>query len=242
MHIDSPTVDAVADAIVQFHGTFPNLHQQVTEMDISTYLSSDNTSNYGANGGAVPPSIIAEQGWLYYHYFKAFRRLKGILDAVTFWGLADDDTWLDSFPISRLDEPLPFDKGLQAKPAYWGIIKEPSQLPGFGLNFQITSRTGPKNARVWTISANNPSSGTAYATQINGLSLTQVSGPPCGPVITPPSSYPVVLGDIAASDSTSASFTINFNRCSSSARFTLRMPWTSAMYERGTFVLQQQTE
>jgi endo-1,4-beta-xylanase len=242
VHIDSPTVDAVADAIVQFHQTFPNLHQQVTEMDISTYLSSDNTSNYGANGGTVPPSIIAEQGWLYYHYFKAFRRLQGILDAVTFWGIADDDTWLDGFPISRLDEPLPFDPGLQAKPAYWGIIKEPSQLPGFGLNFQITSRTGPKNARVWTISANNPSSGTAYATQINGLSLTQVSGPPCGPVITPSSSYPVVLGDIAASDSASASFTINFNRCSSSARFTLRMPWTSATYERGTFVLQQQTE
>ena len=50
------------------------------------------------------------------------------------------------------------------------------------------------------------------------------------------------LGDIAASDSASASFTINFNRCSSSARFTLRMPWTSATYERGTVVLQQQTE
>ena len=78
--------------------------------------------------------------------------------------------------------------------------------------------------------------------QINGLSLAQVSGPPCAPVITPPSSYPVVLGDIATSDFASASFTINFNRCSSSAQFTLRMPWTSAMYERGTFELQHQTE
>ena len=52
----------------------------------------------------------------------------------------------------------------------------------------------------------------------------------------------MVLGDIATSDFASASFTINFNRCSSSAQFTLRMPWTSAMYERGTFVLQHQTE
>lgn len=148
VHIDFPSIDAVADAIATFHRAFPSMHQQVTEMDISTYLSSDNTSNYGANGGTVPPSIIAQQGWLYYHYFKAFRRLRGKLDAVTFWGLADDNTWLDAFPINRLDLPLPFDTSLQAKPAYWGIIREPRQLPGFGLNLQITGKTGPKNARV----------------------------------------------------------------------------------------------
>ena len=95
----------------------------------------------------MPPSLIAEQGWLYEKMFKVFRRLKGKLDAVTFWGMADDNTWLDSFPINRLDEPLPFDTRIQAKPAYYGMI-DPTQLPGFGLSFALTSQTGPQSARV----------------------------------------------------------------------------------------------
>jgi GH35 family endo-1,4-beta-xylanase len=79
------------------------------------------------DGGTVPESLIEEQGELYAKYFKVFRALRGKLDAVTFWGMADDNTWLDSFPISRLDLPLPFDTRLQAKPAYWGIV-DPTKL------------------------------------------------------------------------------------------------------------------
>ena len=45
--------------------------------------------------------------------------------------MADDDTWLDSFPVARTDYPLPFNMGLQAKPAYWGIV-DPTQRPGTG--------------------------------------------------------------------------------------------------------------
>jgi endo-1,4-beta-xylanase len=107
---------------------FPHLHQQVTELDVSVYKAGDNTSNYGANGGTVPASLIAAQGRLYAQYFEVFRALKGKLDAVTIWGVGDDNTWLDSFPIHRLDLPLPFDTRLQAKPAYWGIV-DPTQLP-----------------------------------------------------------------------------------------------------------------
>jgi len=76
----------------------------------------------------VPQTLITQQGYLYRDYFKVFRALKGKLDAVTFWGMGDDNTWLDSFPINRLDLPLPFDTRLQAKPAYWGIV-DPSKLP-----------------------------------------------------------------------------------------------------------------
>jgi len=70
--------------------------------------------------------------------------------------------------------------------------------------------------------------GTAYNTRINGFTLTQVAGAACTPVITPPSSYPVMLGDIASGNSASASFTIDFTGCPALARFTLNMPWSSA--------------
>jgi len=233
--INYPSTAAIVNTINTIAGTFPGLEQQITEMDLSVYNAGNNTSNYGANGGTVPASVLAEQGWLYEQYFTALRQLTGKLSAVTFWGMADDDTWLDSFPINRLDMPLPFDTGLQAKPAYWGIV-DPTQLPGFGLTFSLTSKTGTQNARVWILAANNGNVGTAYATQIKGFTLTQTSGAACTPVITPPGAFPVVLGDIAAGGAASESFTIDFTGCAALARFTLSVPWSSATYNTGTYV------
>jgi len=203
--------------------------QQVTEFDLSVYNAGDDTSNYGANGGTVPLSIIAQQGYLYEQYFEVFRRMRRQLSGVTFWGMADDDTWLDSFPINRLDLPLPFDTELQAKPAYWGIV-DPRQLPGYGLTFAVTAKTGPQNARVWTITATNPSSGIAYTVQINGFSLKQPGflWGGCSPVVTPPSSFPVSLGSLAAGASASVSFTIDFSGCRNEPPFVLEMPWSEA--------------
>jgi endo-1,4-beta-xylanase len=234
-YINYPSTNSMVAAINQLASDFPGIHQQITQMDMSVYRAGDNTSNYGANGGTVPASVLAEQGWLYAQYFIALRQLKNELDAVTFWGIADDDTWLDSFPIMRLDAPLPFDTQLQAKPAYWGIV-DPTQLPGYGLTFSISSKTGPQNARAWTITGSNGGPGAAYAVQINGFTLTQVAGPACTPVVTPPSSYPVVLGDISMSSSAPAPFTIDFTGCSALARFTLTVPWTSSVYHTGSFV------
>jgi endo-1,4-beta-xylanase len=232
--INYPSIAATVNTINTVADQFPGIVQQITEMDVSVYNAGNNTANYGAGGGTVPASVLAEQGWLYAQYFDALRQLKGKLSAITFWGFADDDTWLDSFPVNRLDMPLPFDTGLQAKPAYWGIV-DPTQLPGYGLSFLVPSKTGPQNARVWTVTGSNNGSGTAYATQINGFTLTQVAGAACTPVVTPPSSYPVVLGDIASGNSASAAFTIDFTGCAALARFTLNMPWSSATYDVGTF-------
>ncbi len=77
------------------------------------------------------------------------------LSAVTFWGMADDDTWLDGFPVTRTDYPLPFDMGLQAKPAYWGIV-DPTHLPGLWTEVRGHQQDGAaRDARVWTVTATN---------------------------------------------------------------------------------------
>jgi endo-1,4-beta-xylanase len=230
--INYPSVDSMIQAIETVHHHFPGIDQQVTELDMSVYNAGDTTSNYGNN---IPPSVLAEQGWLYKQYFDAFRRLKGKISAVTFWGMADDDTWLDGFPVTRTDYPLPFDMGLQAKPAYWGIV-DPKKLPGHGLRFSISGDTEDHNTRIVTLTATNGNVGPAYATQISSLSLQQIFGRPCSPVVTPPSAFPVVLGDIAAGGTASAAFTINFGSCDRQARFILKAPWSSAVYHSGTFV------
>jgi endo-1,4-beta-xylanase len=230
--INYPSIQAVAKSIDTIADRFPRLDQQITEMDLSVYNAGDTTSNYGTN---IPPSVLAEQGWLYKQYFDLFRRFRDKITGVTIWGMADDDTWLDSFPVSRTDYPLPFNMQLQAKPAYWGIV-DPTQLPGYGLTFAISSKTGPRNARVWTVTATNGSAGPAYATQITGFTLQQIEGRRCSPVVTPPSAFPVLLGDIATSGTASAAFTIDFSSCERHAKFLLRAPWSSATYDTGVFV------
>ncbi len=229
--INYPSTQAMVHAIRTVADHFPGIDQQVTEMDVSVYNAGDTKSNFGNN---IPPAVLAEQGWLYKQNFDAFRRLRGVLSAVTFWGMADDNTWLDGFPVTRTDYPLPFDMHLQAKPAYWGIV-DPTQLPGYGLQFAVTGRSGDPHAQVWTVTATNGSAGPAYATQITSFTLRQVEGRRCSPVVTPPGgSYPVLLGDIPTSGTATAAFQIQFTGCGEDARFEAIAPWSSAVYHTGT--------
>lgn len=249
--INYPSTAAMVNAINTMADNLPGLDQQVTELDVSVYNAGDTKSDYGNN---IPPAVLAEQGWLYKLYFDAFRELKGKLSAVTIWGMADDETWLDSFPVVRTDYPLPFDMRLQAKPAYWGIV-DPSHLPGYGITFSAKVSRGPHgeercerdhdgrgeedcerqkhNLRTITIMGTNGNVGPAYNTLLKGLTLTQVSGRPCTPKLTSTTSFPVALGDIPASGTASASFTISIAGCDPESRFTLSVPWSSATYNTG---------
>jgi endo-1,4-beta-xylanase len=229
--INFPSTEAMVEAINKVADKFPGIEQQITEMDMSVYNAGDTTSNYGSN---IPPSVLAEQGWLYKHYFEALRGLRGKLSAVTFWGFADDDTWLDGFPVARTDYPLPFDMGLQAKPAYWGIV-DPTQLPGFGLRFSSSITTGEGDTSAVTVTATNGNVGPAYTTQITGLKLTQILGPRCSPQITAPASFPIALGDVPTSGTVSATFSVSFGGCHRDSVFLLSVPWSSAVYHTGTF-------
>ncbi|GAC1703276.1 MAG: hypothetical protein NVS9B4_10930 [Candidatus Acidiferrum sp.] len=122
MHIklEDPPVAAITETINQFSAL--GVDNQITELDVSVYANAtDNCSR-------IAESVLIQQGYRYRDIFEALRRLKGKISAVTFWGKADDHTWLKRFPIVRLDSPLLFDEKLQAKPAYWGIVY-PSRLP-----------------------------------------------------------------------------------------------------------------
>jgi endo-1,4-beta-xylanase len=227
--INYPTPQSMATAIDTVAEKFPGLDQQVTELDMSVYNAGDDTSNYGNN---IPPSVLAEQGWLYKDYFDVFRQERHKISAVTFWGMADDDTWLDSFPVARTDYPLPFDMQLRAKPAYWGVV-DPTLLPGVGLWIKLESKSGSQDARVWTLKAINGAVGPAYATEITGFTLKQISGKHCSPVVQSPTAFPVLLGDIPTDGSVLTQFQIDFAGCPSDARFSVTAPWASSTYHTG---------
>jgi endo-1,4-beta-xylanase len=149
--------------------------------------------------------------------------LKGKISSVTFWGRSDDHTWLTS--ATKIDAPLPFDVNLHAKPAYWGIV-DPTKLPGAGLTGSLDSKSGPQEARVWTITLTNPGLGTAYGAQISKPVFTQTSGAACTPVVA--GSFPIVVGDIVSGGSANRGITIDFTGCPALAMFKVSIPFSSS--------------
>lgn len=94
------------------------LKLQITEMDISMYSHEDNTK-------LKKPSkeLLEKQAKAYGDSFAIFREYKDIIDSVTLWGVADDYTWLDNFPVrNRKNWPLLFDENHKPKEAFERIM------------------------------------------------------------------------------------------------------------------------
>jgi hypothetical protein len=71
---------------------------------------------------------------------------------------------------------------------------------------------------VWTLAVGNSGPDTATGAAISSLTLTQVAGAACTPVVATP--LPIALGDIASGASMSGIVTIDFTGCAAAARFT----------------------
>ncbi|MBN1696176.1 MAG: endo-1,4-beta-xylanase [Spirochaetales bacterium] len=56
-----------------------------------------------------------KQAARYGDFFEMFRRHGALITNVTFWGIADENTWLSEFDSGRPDYPLLFDRNLEAQ-------------------------------------------------------------------------------------------------------------------------------
>lgn len=120
LNIEEPSIELIRESIKLFGEL--GLDNQITELDVSIY--TDNTESYPK----VPQELLVRQGYRYKELFDEFRALKDYISNVTFWGIADNHSWLHNRPIPRQDAPFAFDEEFQAKPAYWGMV-DPSNLP-----------------------------------------------------------------------------------------------------------------
>ncbi len=126
--IFGPDAGTIRDAIERFASL--GVQVQITELDLSVFGWGDNSSL-----AALPPDLARRQAAQYGALFKVFRDESGApgssragqpgrLTGVTFWGIADDHTWLDSFPVAgRKNWPLLFDTSQKPKPAFWAVAK-----------------------------------------------------------------------------------------------------------------------
>ncbi len=111
-----PELDKIRRAIELYASLGVNL--QITELDISLFRFED-TSAYEK----APEELIELQSERYQKIFELLREYKDLITGVTFWGAADDNTWLSDFPIKgRKNWPLIFDDQHKPKKAFDSIV------------------------------------------------------------------------------------------------------------------------
>lgn len=115
-NIVSPTMDELKRSIELYAEL--GLKLQITEMDVSLFAFEDRRKI-----AAPTKELLKAQAAIYEESFKIFRSYKDIIDSVTLWGVADDVTWLDGFPVrDRKNWPLLFDENHEPKEAFERIM------------------------------------------------------------------------------------------------------------------------
>ncbi|GGF94916.1 endo-1,4-beta-xylanase [Paenibacillus abyssi] len=115
-NLNGPSLDDIRAAIEGYAAL--GLQLQVTELDISVFDYNDRRTDLRQPA----EEMLAQQAERYGQIFRIFREYKDVITAVTFWGAADDYTWLDDFPVKgRKNWPFVFDEKHQPKESYWKI-------------------------------------------------------------------------------------------------------------------------
>ncbi len=128
---DVAQITAALTAVETLSSTFVN---HVTELDVSIYQDPGNcfsartippcAADYGAN---PPQSALSQQATLYRQLFAVFNRPS--VTSITTWGIADNHTWLNSFPVNRTNRPLLFDTSRNPKWAFWTVVDSTIAVP-----------------------------------------------------------------------------------------------------------------
>jgi endo-1,4-beta-xylanase len=128
---DVTQVTAAFQAVEALDASFVN---HVTELDVSIYNDPGNCFSTRtippcvADLGANPTqAVLSAQATTYRALFNAFNRAS--VTSVTTWGVADNHTWLNFFPVNRTNRPLLFDTAGDPKWAFWAVVDPNIAIP-----------------------------------------------------------------------------------------------------------------
>jgi endo-1,4-beta-xylanase len=131
LNADVAQVTAALQAVKAINSTLVN---HVTELDVSIYTDPGNCFSQRtippcqADVGTSPSqTLLSQQALKYRALFAAF--VTAGVESVTFWGVADNHTWLNSFPVNRTNHPLLFDRTGNPKWAFWAVVDPALSIP-----------------------------------------------------------------------------------------------------------------
>jgi endo-1,4-beta-xylanase len=123
IQIGWPSNQDIEDSINMFAEL--GLDNQITELDVSLYGWPPRPAF--PTYADIPADRLDAQAERYNAIFEIYERLGDKISNVTFWGIADNHTWLDDRAMQYndgvgKDAPFVFDPEYNVKPAYWSIM------------------------------------------------------------------------------------------------------------------------
>lgn len=104
------------------------LEVKISELDVSIYTDDDHERKKYQAPLVYTRDLEAKLTARYVDLFSVLRSRGAKLSQVTFWGLGDDHSWLNYWPLRRDNHPLLFDRNHQPKPALREILR--AAVPG----------------------------------------------------------------------------------------------------------------
>ncbi len=139
VHLGSPTIDDFETSIKAFSEL--GVTVMITEMDITVLPSPSNEVTADVSLDVeyypelnpypdfLPDSVSNALNSRYLDFFKLFLKHHDKISRVTLWGVHDNQTWRNYWPVrGRTDYPLLFDRNFKPKPAVQAIIDEANAL------------------------------------------------------------------------------------------------------------------
>lgn len=133
MKMDWPSVGLEDSTIAMFAATGMRIH--ITELDVDVLppatpnrgadvsLRAANSARANPYAAGLPDSVSKALGARYAQLFAVYLKHRDVIDRVTFWGVADGDSWLNDWPVrGRTSYPLIFDRQHRPKAALDSIV------------------------------------------------------------------------------------------------------------------------
>tara|TARA_R110002049_G_scaffold41392_2_gene124727 strand:- start:4171 stop:5328 length:1158 start_codon:yes stop_codon:yes gene_type:complete len=143
--LKGPPLEEIEKSIVAFSDLGLKVH--ITELDITVLPNPwdlegaeisqnfDGSSIMNPYKDRIPDSIQNALANRYQDVFRLFLKHSDKIDRVTFWGINDQVSWLNDWPIKgRTNYPLLFDRKYKAKIAYDSIIALKKEIASLYLN------------------------------------------------------------------------------------------------------------
>jgi endo-1,4-beta-xylanase len=131
INADVSQVTAALAAVEAINGTLVN---HVTELDVSLYADPGECFAQRTIppcladvGTTAPQALLSAQALKYRELFNAFNRPR--VTSVTLWGISDQTSWLNTFPVTRANHPLLFDRAMNPKWAFWTVVDPGITVP-----------------------------------------------------------------------------------------------------------------
>ncbi|MEH7272796.1 endo-1,4-beta-xylanase [Neobacillus vireti] len=114
----NPSLEDIRTAIERYASLGLKLH--LTELDVSVFNHDDKRTDLTEPA----PEMLEMQAERYHQVFHILRDYRDSITSITFWGAADDYTWLNDFPVKgRKNWPFLFDENHQPKESFWKVVQ-----------------------------------------------------------------------------------------------------------------------